>query len=183
MYLLMFIREWIKALYGVDALCELSKRFTIAARQLGLRHVPRIFDVKHGSITGLHYRALIQVVAVITHDYIPADSPMGCVIAATVDWYWACRASTFTVADIASLQEKCTTLGEAWAELDTVEWRATLGTVKDKKFPKACVLLTNKFHRALRHCVDYVREWGPMEYITTETSEALHKPLKEFFRT
>lgn len=160
----------------------LSERFTAAAQQLGLRHVPRFFNDKHGSITGMHYRTLTQVVAVITHDYIPPASLMGRVIAATVDWYWACRAPKFSPADIVALEAKCAALAAAWGALDTPAWRATLRLPPKTKFPRNCVLETPKFHRAVHHCAHYVQEWGPIEAITTETSEAMHKPLKAFFR-
>ena len=66
--------------------------------------------------------------------------------------------------------------------MDTPAWRATVRVADTVKLTKRCVLLTPKFHRAVSHCVEYVKEWGPMEYLTTETSEALHKPLKGFFR-
>ena len=184
-YMLNFTREWVLAtLPSPHHVLEiLSERFSVAAAQLGLRHVPRLFDEHHGTITGMHYRTLAQVVAVITHDYIPPASVMGTVIAATVDWYWACRAPKFSPADIAALDVKCTALQQAWAALDTPEWRLTTRAAEERNLPKRCVLLTTKFHRAIEHCADYVREWGPIEALTTETSESLHKQLKVFFRT
>lgn len=185
-YKLNFIREHVLAtLPSPHHVLEiLSERFSVAAAQLGLRHVPHLFDEHHGTITGMHYRTLAQVVAVITHDYIPPASVMGTVIGATVDWYWACRAPKFSPADIVALEVKCAALEAAWSALDTPAWRATLTREpKVSKLPKRSILLTNKFHRATTHCADYIKEWGPMEALTTETSEALHKPLKEFFRT
>ena len=179
-----FTREWVRvSLPKPDQVLDtLSKRFSAAAQQLGLRHVPRLFDHKHGSMTGMHYRALAEVFAVITHDFIPPDSVMGTVIAVTVDWYWACRAPKFSPADILALEAKGTALHDAWAALDTPAFRGAVGTAKKRNIPKKSVLLTNKFHRATLHCADYVKEWGPIEALTTETSEALHKPLKAFFR-
>ena len=184
-YLLIFIREWVLQTLATPhhVLFTLSERYSAAATQLGLRHVPRLFDVKHGSITGMHFRTLAEVVEVITQDFIPPASLMGRVIGVTVDWYWACRAKSFTVADIAALQGKCDALAAAWTALDTNAWRLSLKNKPTKQLPKGCVLNTIKFHRAVSHCADYVKEWGPLEYITTETSEALHKPLKIFFRS
>ena len=183
--MLNYSREWILSTLPTPnhVLEILSSRFTTAAQQLGLRHVPRLFDVKHGSITGMHYRTLAEVIAVITHDYISPASLMGRVIAVTVDWYWACRAPKFSPADIVALKAKCAALAAAWGALDTPAWRATVRVADDLNLPKRCVLLTPKFHRAVSHCADYVQEWGPMEAITTETSESLHKQLKAFFRT
>lgn len=185
-YALIYTREWIFVTYDSPGhiLEELSERFVAAATQLGLRHVPRLFNEQHGTVTGMHYRALSQVFTIITHDFVPPASPMGIVIAATVDWYWACRAPKFSPADIVALEVKCAALEAAWTALDTPAWRATLKRLpKVSKLPKRSILLTNKFHRATKHCADYIKEWGPMEALTTETSEALHKPLKEFFRT
>ena len=164
----------------------LSERFQHAATQLGLRHVPRLFNDKHGSITSTHFRTMAEVIEVITADVIPAGSVMRRVIAATVSWYWACRAPSFTSTDLTTLGVKTREFRDAWTALDTPEWRAGLRDVtktEKSRFPKKSVLLTIKFHRAIHHCVDYVREWGPMEFLTTETSEAMHKPLKAFFRT
>ncbi len=191
-YMLIYIREWIVANNRSPAkvLALLSRRYQEAATQLGLRHVPRVFDEHHGTISSMHYRTLAEVVQVITVDVIEPDTAMGRVITATVEWYWACRAPSFRPADITALQRKTEELRAAWEALDTPEWRATLRkpkkTKKGKKvskFPSNPVLETPKFHRAVEHCVDYVREWGPLEFITTETSEAMHKPLKAYFRT
>lgn len=183
--MLAYIREWILLTWqsGHTVLATLSERFSIAAAQLGLRHVPQMFDIKHGTTTSTHYRSLAHVVAVITQDWIPPESVMGRVIAATVDWYWACRATSFSPAAIVALEGKCAALDAAWAALDTPAWRGTVRVAEDLQLPKGCVLTTCKLHRAVSHCPEYVKEWGPMEYITTETSEALHKPLKAFFRT
>ena len=190
-YMLVYIREWIMASHKRPAkvLAMLSRRYQEAAIQLGLRHVPRVFDEHHGTISSMHYRTLAEVVEVIAADVIPPASNMGRVIATTVAWYWACRALSFTPADITALGHKTEAMRAAWETLDTPEWRATLRKPKKKKdkkaskFPSNPVLETPKFHRAVEHCVDYVREWGPLEYITTETSEAMHKPLKAYFRT
>ncbi len=182
----MFIREWILQAYrGKHArriLATLSARFCAAAARLGVRHVPNMFCEQHGSLSGAHYRAFAEVVEVITLDFIGKGTTMARVISATVTWYWASRATSFTQDDLVSLREKCVELCAAWRLLDVPAWRATLRAVKEKRFPKNCVLKTHKFHRALDHSTYYVEEYGPMEHITTEVSEGLHKPLKAYFR-
>ena len=189
-YLLSYIREWIHVHHRADeqrppgterpaqVLHKLSKRYSEAAKELGLRHVPKLFDDNHGIISSSHLRTFAEVVKVITADYVPRDSDMGTVIATTFAWYWACRAKTFTEQDLQDLQANTDEMRAAWEALDTTGWRKG-----DTGVPKNGILQTRKFHRATLHAVDYVRRFGPMEYLTTETSEALHKPLKTIFRT
>ena len=145
-------------------LALLSKRFEVAAQQLGLRWMHSMFNDKHGICSSAHFRSLASVIEVITADVIPPESRMGRVIHATIAWYWACRAKSFTAAD-----------------LDTKDWHKSAMKKKKCGLPKRRALLLPKFHRAIKHTVDYVRRFGPMEYLTTETSESLHKPLKTFF--
>ena len=185
--LLIYTRECILAsdLPGKETLKTLSERYMDAALVLQLPRVPSIFMEKHGIITSAHYRTLAEVIEVIICDVIPPTSVLGRVIHATVTWYWACRAATFTEATLVDLQAKTQELHDAWAALDTPEWRATLRARPPKGVfvPQRSVLLTPKFHRAVHHTVDYVRRFGPIQDLTTETSEAMHKPLKIIFRT
>ena len=182
-YLLIYIRESIFATlrHPAEVLATLSERYCAAATELGLRHVPNIFCDKHGSISSTHYRTLAEVVEVITSDIFEEDEPITAVIRATVSWYWACRALNFTQADLTALEDATAAMGAAWTALDTPAFRALLR--RKRETPKRRVTLVPKFHRALTHVVDYIRRWGPLEYITTETSEAMHKPLKIMFRT
>lgn len=180
-YLLIYIRETIHATRRKpdSVLSLLSQRFTDAATELGLRKVPCLFDDKHGRISSLHYRTLAEVVEVITCDIFDEEEPIAQVIHTTVAWYWACRSQSFTSADLDSLQGKTDAMLAAWAVLDTPLFRTTLRASRET--PKRCVLEVPKFHR-LKHVVDYIRRWGPMEFLTTETSESLHKPFKSIFR-
>lgn len=182
-FLLQYIREWaFRSLpSAADELAKLSARFTDAATQLGLRHVPGVFNEQHGYLSSTHYRSLAETLELVTCDVIPADSLMGRVICTTIDWYWACRAKSFTAAELTALDTKTAAMKAAWAPLDTPAWRQNLRAKSD--VPKLGALATPKMHRGLEHMSDYVRWWGPVEFLTTETSEALHKPLKVFFRT
>jgi hypothetical protein len=40
-----------------------------------------------------------------------------------------------------------------------------------------------KFHRAILHLPEAIRDFGPYEDLTSEASESANKPLKAFFRT
>lgn len=180
----MYIREWIlgnKKPAPKRTLKLLSQRFDEATEALGLRRLHCMFDEKHGIITSAHYRAFAEVVEVITCDVVPPASPLGVAIQTTVEWYWSCRAQRFTQRDLDRLERLTREMQDAWEVLDSQEWRATLREGK-KDIAKNGVLNTTKMHRATSHMVDYIKRWGPVEYLTTETSEALHKPLKIIFR-
>ena len=202
-HLLIFLQEWIigecktrktngskKGMKGANSLLEektsrevlqkLSERFCVAAQQLRLRHVPNFFNDKNGITTSGHFRTFAEVVEVITADVVPPDSVMGTTVHTTVDFYWALRAKQFSSDDLANLELKEAAMREAWEALDTLAWRATLR--KTNELPKSEVLTTVKMHRAAHHVIEYIRRWGPVEFLTTETTEAYHKLLKAIFR-
>ena len=124
----------------------------------------------------------VKVIEVITADIVPLASPLRAVIHATVAWYWACRATSFTEEQLQDLRAKSEALRAAWEAMDSSAFRDAVKRKADHQLTKNPVLLTPKMHRAVCHMEEYVRRWGPMEYLTTETAEALHKPLKEMFR-
>ena len=177
-----FVREFVGAMpRGYKLLGTLSRRYRTAAKELGLRQVPRVFQFKHGRLTSTHYRTMAEVLQVITCDLIPPASPLGQVIAATTRWYWACRAAAFaTEEDVVEVDRLGTVISDAWIAFDTDELRATFR--EDAKTPAGRAVDLPKFHRAITHMPAYIRSWGPYEFITTETSESMHKPLKLMFK-
>jgi hypothetical protein len=179
-YLLNFIRARVRK---EKTLSVLSKRYSEAASELGLRHVPQVFNAEHGRMTSLHYRTLAEVMPVIICDQFPEDQALHATINATIKWYWRCRSRSFSPADIDALAEETAAMQVAWQQIDEATPRpASSKELAKSGLPSGLVLDTPKFHRAVEHIVEYVRNWGPIEYLTTETSESLHKPLKVMFR-
>lgn len=184
-WLVVYVRAWVRYVWKkpLKKLALLSQRFTFACRVLGLRGMHRMFEDKHGRISSCHYRAVAEVLEVIVRGIVDEESPMGKVIHTTIKWYWATRAKSFTQQDLEDLQADTDAMDAAWKALDTAEWRQELvaGRVKNS-LPKSRAWDLPKFHRGLHHMVDYIRRFGPVEYLTTETSESLHKYLKQIFR-
>ncbi len=176
-----FVRENVNQLPdGPALLTRLSLRLCAAAQELGLRHVPSVFEHKHGRLTSMHYRTVAAVLPVIIFDIIPPESPLGEVINATLKWYWAARAKKFTPEGLKSLQLLGDVMRDAWRTFDTPAMR---GRLREKhELPKGLALDLPKFHRSMAHVPDNVKRFGPQEYLTTEASESLHKPLKVMFK-
>lgn len=178
-----FVREYIDGKFkGANRLlATLSKRYSDAAKELGLPHVPHVFDLKHGRLTGTHYRTMARVIETIMCDYTEDCPDLIHLVHHTVTWYWAAHAPSFTNESLVELRELGVTMCDAWIQMDTPEFRASLR--KDHDMPKGPIVDIPKFHRALNHLPDYIRKFGPAADLTTETSEAAHKPLKQMFRT
>lgn len=176
-----FVREDVgRRPHGGGMLTELSQRYSTAAMQLGIRHVPSFFEHKHGRLTALHHRTMAEVLQVITCDLIPPASALGKVIAATTRWYWACRAKEYTQADVVELKRLGAAMQTAWVAYDIPELRETFR--QEAGTPKSDAVDLPKFHRSVAHLPTYIPDWGPYEYLTTETSESMHKPFKMIFK-
>lgn len=185
-YLLKYIREWIIANHRGAAdriLRGLSGPLSELARENKMHYNNKLFDVKHGVIQAQHLRTMAQFVQVITCRTIPPISPLGRVIHATLEWYWACRQLSFSDATLASLGIKGEAMGTAWDAFDTAELRTSFRKDPELALPQRGVLACPKMRRALHDMVNTVQRFGPPEYLTTETSEALHKLPKAIYRS
>ena len=143
--------------------------------------MPHVFDLQHGRLTGTHYRTVARVIETILCDYQEECPELMALVHCTVLWYWAAHASSFTEVSLVELHRLGLVMRDTWVEMDTAEFRASLR--KDHDLPKGSIVNIPKFHRAINHLADYIRKFGPAVDLTTETSEAAHKPLKLMFRT
>ena len=176
-----FIRECVNQMHnGPQLLVVLSERYCAAAAELGLRHVPGVFLHHHGRLTAMHYRTAAAVLPLISFDIIDPTSALGSVLQRTVTWYWSTRRKSFSAHDLTDLEDQTEDMRAAWDAFDTAAMRQQLRDAAE--VPAGAVLDLPKFHRGIAHVVEYIRRFGPVEYLTTETSESLHKPLKMIFK-
>jgi hypothetical protein len=176
-----FLREWIYRFLGQEWLAVLSERFITAAKELGLRSCHQLFGLQHGTISSDYFRSLAEVLEVITCD-LPNAAAVQLAIHATVSWYWASRAASFTAASLTRLRELSFAMRESWR---TFEGHVQVGDFRAAaaaEYPRGSLDSLPKMHRAVLHLPDAIREYGPYDALTTEASESANKPLKCIFR-
>lgn len=177
-----FVRAFVACTFPSPELllAELSERYVVAAKELGLPSVPMIFALRHGRLSSDHFRTMAHVFEVILCD-LPDDAlEVKRAVHDVVQWYWAARASRFDAASIATLRELGLQMRASLAFFERADIRAMYKA--DAKIHAGPLDDIPKLHRAVRHVPDYIHEFGPYEDLTTEASEAANKPLKQIFR-
>ena len=177
-----FTREYVRVLpNGGAMLSTLSARYVQTAKELGLRHTPMIFELKHGRVSGKHYDTMAEVIEVIVCD-MEGQEELLAAIHATVVWYWASMAPSFTSESLERLRILGREMRESWDVFRTPEVIAAMAR-DGSDIPRGDLDAIPKMHRAVAHLSDFIALYGPFESLTTETSEAANKPLKACFRT
>lgn len=179
-------REYVRSQVegGVDGnLAELSERYVTAAKELGLRSTPNIFALKHGRVSGMHFRTMAEVMEVIFLEYKESHPGLVEAIRATVRWYWESHAPQVSAESLELLRALGYQMRAAWGAVFE-DPEIAPGLVRDDSdIPKGSFDELPKMHRAVAHLPDFLRLYGPYGGLTTEVSEAANKPLKMCFRT
>ena len=176
-----FVREYVACTYehADTELLDLSARYVAAAKELGLPHVPMLFNLRHGRISSDHYRTAAHVLEVILCDF-EDEAELKTAVHDVVTWYWASRAADFTPDAVAALRDLGTRMRDSLLFFTSPDLRARYRAKAD--VPAGALDDVPKMHRAVQHVPTYITEFGPYDDITTEASETANKPLKLMFR-
>ncbi len=179
-----FVREFVRVTYpAADArLALFSERYEAAARELGLPSTCMIFNTKHGRISSAHYRTMAEVIAVVLADIRQEHPDVLAAVDATIHWYWMSRALEWDEHKLMALQAAGCAMREAWRVFEEPELRQQM-TRKCSDIPRGAIDSLPKMHRGVAHLADFIRDFGPYEYLTTEASESANRPLKAIFRS
>ena len=178
-----FTREYVRTQFAGTTeanLALLSDRYVVAAGELGLRSTPLLFNLKHGTISAMHYRALAEVLAVIMCDSADDHPELMDAITTTTQWYWAVRAPEFSETMLAELHQLGFEMRASWKVFED------LGAALHRDgstAPRGPLDNLPKMHRAVSHLAEFIRGNGPFSELTTEASETANKALKGCFRT